>query len=177
MKYDAGYITHYVLDYDPGVPKGIFIGSVVAMCGTVLVLSIAKADRPVLVRNTSLVCAGLYALLVLGVTVLSRSSSPESTVILRPFWSYAVLYNRLLAELILNVLLFIPLGFLVGGANIGFLKACAAGCGLSIAIEVTQWLTQRGICNIDDVIHNTIGCALGYGILRLGSFVMTACVR
>jgi glycopeptide antibiotics resistance protein len=41
------------------------------------------------------------------------------------------------------------------------------GCLLSAAIEILQLLTRRGVCNIDDVIHNTIGCAIGYGIFRL----------
>ena len=38
------------------------------------------------------------------------------------------------------------------------------GSILSIAIEALQFLMMRGFSEIDDVIHNTLGCMIGYGL-------------
>jgi glycopeptide antibiotics resistance protein len=86
-----------------------------------------------------------------------------------PFWSYDVLNYKIIAQLILNVLMFVPIGFLLGTImkEIRWMQVMEIGCLLSAAIEILQLLTRRGVCNIDDVIHNTIGCAIGYGIFRL----------
>ena len=38
-----------------------------------------------------------------------------------------------------------------------------AGAGFSLLIECSQFLTNRA-CDIDDLIANTAGCALGYAL-------------
>jgi glycopeptide antibiotics resistance protein len=80
-----------------------------------------------------------------------------------------VLNYNIIAQLILNVLLFVPIGFLLGAIikERRWLQVIEMGCLFSLMIEILQLLTRRGVCNIDDVIHNTIGCAIGYGIFRL----------
>lgn len=60
----------------------------------------------------------------------------------------------------LNILLFIPLGFLVGKKG---WKAVLYGFLLSASIECAQYLFLLGYCEADDVLNNTIGC--GFGIL------------
>ena len=68
-----------------------------------------------------------------------------------------------LMEVLLNVALFVPIGFLLGGImHKGFLKVLLTGCLLSIIIELLQLASGRGICETNDVIHNSIGCMLGY---------------
>lgn len=67
-----------------------------------------------------------------------------------------------------NVPLFVPIGFLLGGiVSKGFVKACPIGCVLSILIELLQFATGRGLCETNDVIHNTVGCLVGYGLTQL----------
>ena len=36
-----------------------------------------------------------------------------------------------------------------------------AGIGLSLAIELLQLITHRGICDIDDFLLNSIGAIIG----------------
>lgn len=68
-------------------------------------------------------------------------------------------------EILLNVALFVPIGFLLGGiVPKGFAKACLIGCVLSVLIELLQLATGRGLCETNDVIHNTVGCMVGYGL-------------
>ena len=42
----------------------------------------------------------------------------------------------------------------------------AAGCGFSALIEVSQLLSLRGT-DVDDVIMNTLGAVLGFGLYKL----------
>ncbi|MFO0583705.1 MAG: VanZ family protein [Anaeromyxobacter sp.] len=79
-----------------------------------------------------------------------------------------------LADLVTNVALFVPLGYLVGlsrGEPSGrvVLRALAAGALLSVAIEVTQWFVPGRYTQLSDVATNAAGAALGallHGALR-----------
>lgn len=46
---------------------------------------------------------------------------------------------------------------------IGFLCSCG--------IELSQLITQRGYCQLDDVVTNTVGMLVGWGIWKLLSSV------
>lgn len=59
-------------------------------------------------------------------------------------------------DIIKNIVLFVPLGFIIGGR-----KGVAIGFILSCGIETTQYFTRLGYCEVDDVLHNTIGTAIG----------------
>ena len=38
------------------------------------------------------------------------------------------------------------------------------GFVFSSVIELSQLVLKRGLCEFDDVFHNTLGCAVGYGV-------------
>ncbi len=38
---------------------------------------------------------------------------------------------------------------------------------ISASIEVSQFVFRKGLCEVDDVIHNVAGCMLGYGVATL----------
>ena len=46
---------------------------------------------------------------------------------------------------------------------IGFLCSCG--------IELSQLITQRGYCQLDDVVTNTVGMLVGWGIWKMLSSV------
>ena len=52
-----------------------------------------------------------------------------------------------------------------------WLMVVIIGCGISVTIESLQFLFMRGFSELDDVMHNTLGCILGY-ILVKGSRLM-----
>jgi glycopeptide antibiotics resistance protein len=68
-----------------------------------------------------------------------------------------------------NLVVFLPMGVLVpsmvGGDRPGW-RVAAASFGLSLAIEVLQGVSGRRVADIDDVILNTIGGVIGYGLWR-----------
>lgn len=72
--------------------------------------------------------------------------------------------------MLLNVVLYIPIGLLLGGLTDKWWKALAVGCLLSMSIELLQLVFRKGLCETDDVIHNTLGALVGmvvyYGISK-----------
>ena len=75
-------------------------------------------------------------------------------------------------EIILNVVLFVPLGFFWGIQSSKWpktwqwLSALILGVCLSATIELLQYSFKKGCVEVDDVIHNTLGCMIGFVLLR-----------
>ena len=120
------------------------------------------------------VCALLlvgWAAVTVFVTLL-RSESGEFAVRqwnLQLFRAWREAYQRFTLQIWLNVLLnialFAPLGFLLPLLTKPFRKwytALGAGFGVSFLIELTQLLTARGMCDVDDLFTNTLGAMLGW---------------
>ena len=164
MKLNPEYIKEYMLNYNIGVPLTMIIGVSLIICTIVLLLFRVKTDRSIFVRQTSFCLLMGYIFLVLCTTIFFREETFEKRYYIHPFWSYSVLYNKLLAQIIMNVFLFIPIGFLVGGAlkKKHLWNALGFGFVLSLFIEVTQLISTRGVFNVDDIIHNTLGCVIGF---------------
>lgn len=98
------------------------------------------------------VLVALYVLIILWITLFSRRPM-ESRIFRGLFWEIEMGYWN---NIIQNILLFIPLGFLIGGK-----RGIIAGVLLSIGIELTQYIFRLGYCELDDVLNNTIGAAIG----------------
>ena len=162
-------VKKYMLQYDVGVPLYVILALLVIVIGIVIGLYLTRKNQSSFIRNSLLTTLGGYLFFVLCTTLFFRESSDTMRYYLIPFWSYDVLNYKVIAQHILNVLMFVPIGFLLGAIMNGrrWLQVIENGCLLSVMIEILQLLTRRGVCNIDDVIHNTIGCAIGYGTFRL----------
>ena len=116
-----------------------------------------------------------YYFLVLCSTVICRASHEERHIEIMPFWNYPDIWNRVdypadLIEVLLNVALFVPIGLLLGGLGFKTKKILLSGICLSGIIEVSQFAFCKGLCETDDVMHNSVGAFLGYlgflGILK-----------
>lgn len=69
-----------------------------------------------------------------------------------------------------NVLMFLPLGFFLPRVFPKLQKlwrtlCCAAA--IMTGVEILQVLTLRGNCDVDDLLLNLLGTAVGYGFFRL----------
>lgn len=118
-----------------------------------------------------LVC---YVVVVLGATMFSRTEAPRGNIRLQPFASYRYAWNsfseRDWRNLILNILMFVPFGFmlpLVFQSFRIFWKTYLAGFLFTLLIEVSQILFQRGVFELDDIMNNLLGAIIGYGFYRL----------
>ena len=75
-----------------------------------------------------------------------------------------------IVNLVGNVVMFVPLGCLlptVWEKLRKFLMTVLAGAGIIVAIELTQLLTLRGSCDVDDLILNLCGIVVGYVLWRI----------
>ena len=65
-----------------------------------------------------------------------------------------------------NIVLFVPIGFLVPAVTgcEKMWKTVSAGIGFSIIIETIQFITSRGCFDLDDVMLNSFGTVVGFGL-------------
>lgn len=116
-----------------------------------------------------------FVVLALNETVFSRVATDDYQFSYVPFWSYEAIMNGrkdLIKEHYLNVAFFIPLGMLVWMVlkKKQWWRALVFGCAVSMLIEVLQLVLKRGMCEFDDVMHNTLGCMVGYGLVKVLAF-------
>lgn len=109
---------------------------------------------------------GLYLLANLYLTLLSRSPKTNRTAAWMPFWSYVETMNgdtELGIQIILNILLYIPLGYLLRFTfpKIKAWQVIAIGCAMSALTETTQLVFKLGLFEWDDMIDNTLGTVIG----------------
>lgn len=138
-----------------------FITSVVLLC-------LYKAGK---IKITQLIVAELLFLflsVVFASTVFTRTPGIRQYELI-PFWSwYEVFVNHskeLLWENILNVLLLFPMGILLKplfGHKMRPFTAFLLGFTVSAVIEISQLVLRRGLFEWDDMLHNGLGCMLGF---------------
>ncbi len=126
----------------------------------------------------------VYIIAVLWITILSRTPSADikvrfDVVFLRQIFrvkfaedgSFSGLkIGRMYWERRLNVLLFIPFGYLicmVWKKLQRWWRTAIAGIAFSMIIETVQLFTSRGWFDLDDLFLNTMGTLIGYGLYRI----------
>lgn len=101
-----------------------------------------------------------YIIFILSETLLFRKPTTGEHLQLELFWSYKVIdvqFNQMLC----NVLLFIPLGILLKLLGLNTRLILLIGFAFSCSIELLQYLLKLGLCELDDVFHNTLGTLMG----------------
>ena len=166
-------IEFYSKTVASGVPIEIYWGLLGLFVVGLLVLFWWQGVKKGLRYGAALLLAE-WMFLVLCAIVIFRETSAERGYNLMPFWSYwdygeHSYFMEMFGENILNVLLFVPIGFLAGCGleRMTFKKVLFFGGGLSVVIELLQFVLKKGFCETDDVIHNVLGCLIGYGLWRV----------
>ncbi|UPS45281.1 VanZ family protein [Prevotella sp. E15-22] len=159
----------YILSLINDIPHGFYEGALSILCVGLVVFLVWKGKqagqyiaRLILIEFTVLI---YYSTIICRATKVSREYN------FTLFWSYEK--PELFVENIMNVVVFVPIGLLLG-AGIKDLKwwyALLIGFCLSSLIEILQFVFKKGFAEFDDVMHNTIGCIVGY-ILVKGSRLM-----
>ncbi|MGN0406568.1 MAG: VanZ family protein [Bariatricus sp.] len=144
------------------------------ICFAVLFL-VAVIVAGYLLRRKMIVCsqaiAGLLLILYIGIvfasTVFTRMPAAQHQYKLALFWSWREVFqgNReLLEENLLNMILLLPMGFLLPFAvhkRVSWWQGFLAGFALAFVIEICQLVFCRGLFEWDDMVHNGLGCMVG----------------
>ena len=160
------------------------------------VLARALAHRRRLLRNIAFALLTLYLLVNLYETLLFREITSHPKFQLSLFWSYRAAFGlykpgqgygfyitsgKLLKQIILNILFYIPLGYLLPFAWPKLAEGKPAsskkrrpcklhpfpwvvvliGLALSVATEFTQLFFKLGLFEFDDIFNNALGCFIG----------------
>ncbi len=120
-------------------------------------------------RMMRLFCFAAYIYIVIGITILSRSESGTRGASFELFRTFRNTFSAR-KQIYENALMFVPYAVLLYGLARTFRRwwvTLLMGVGSSLLIEVTQWVTQTGYFEVDDILTNTAGMALGYLMCRI----------
>ena len=113
----------------------------------------------------------VYLIYTFYLTVVSRESSGKD--IIRTEWfrdNIIVFFTN--SQNLLNILLFVPIGCLVGLATKKYKLVYAVLVGLFVSetIECSQLIWKKGTFDVNDLMNNTIGALVG-GVIAVAIMV------
>lgn len=131
-------------------------------------MSIQKEARKTANKRRQVILIFISLFCVLFITLLSRVPTLTRTIHLIPLWSFTSHGHG--RQILLNIALFIPLGYFLASSFEStrhprvwpIITALATSAG----IELTQFLTYRGMLDVDDLISNCCGAAVGLLIYK-----------
>lgn len=160
----------YVISLYQDIPQEVYEGLLSIFCIGLVVFIAWKGFKTGLRYSATLLLIE-YIFLLFCSTVIFRAVSATRQYDFHPFWSYS--RPDLLIENIMNVIVFIPVGMMLGSllrVKGSWAIALLIGCSISLTIESLQFLFIKGFSELDDVMHNTLGCMIGYGIYALARY-------
>lgn len=119
---------------------------------------------------------GIYLLFLLYATLFSRTAREEYSYRVEPLIMLRQAFTmgngiklenpQALEGIVVNLLLTLPLGYLLPQwRSLSAVRTTILGAGVSLSVELIQLTTRLGMFEVDDLIFNTMGVALGYGLL------------
>lgn len=109
------------------------------------------------------VCA---VLLILYMTIYSRSEAAKEAILI-PFYSFILAREQpeLYRSMLMNIFLFVPIGlslpFVLSKKKHSIIMTMITAFLFSASIEAIQYYFALGLCEVDDVIMNTLGAMIG----------------
>ncbi len=160
-------VLHFLINQ---IMPGVIPAVVLAIIALVVCLA-RKAPRAKTVYWTLFAA---YAGFVIGETVLNPSFVPgeySSGVNLVPFRDLIYYTRRRLSwyfwQALLNIVLFVPYGVFLKIGRRKLWVSALIGFGSSLLIEAVEYVTNRGVFDVDDLILNTLGVVIGCLLMSL----------
>ena len=133
-------------------------------------------------RRIKLLFFIVYCFFIVCYTLLARKQGAYHKADMRFMWAYREMllghpkWKTDVLQNIFNILFFVPFGISFPQIMAKRLTSLFRGgewlavmvCGLvfSTFIEITQYAARLGLCELDDVICNSLGALAGYELLR-----------
>ena len=118
----------------------------------------------------SRVLLAVYLIFTFYLTVVSRASSSNDSIRTEWLEGYKSFHDvYAISENYLNILLFVPIGCLVGlvARKYRLIYAVLVGLFVSETIECAQLIWHKGTFDVNDLMNNTIGAMIG-GLIAVG---------
>ena len=131
--------------------------------------------HPIMLKRFKTVLLVVYGFIYLYLTLINRTPASSPRLELTPLWSYQKAWTgdaMMREEIILNILLFVPLGYLLCFSGLGWWKVVLVGVCLSLTTEVVQYVTRLGLCELDDLFSNGLGTLIGIGVYNGYEIIM-----
>ena len=137
----------------------------------------SRVKRHLPVRIIISVLLGIYLMIYIYLTFAYRRPTKTPNLNLELLWSYReafqliplkIIKRTLARQIVLNILLTVPPGLLLPilltKAKHPYCLTVIIICIMSIMTEILQYFTCLGLCEMDDVLNNLIGCFFGIGV-------------
>lgn len=147
----------YILTLYHDIPSYVYEGLLSVFCIGAVVLVLWKGRKSA--RLVSRLLLVEYTFLIYCSTFFFRETQPFRLYKLDLFWHFNAPY--LIPEIIMNIVVFVPLGFLIASQRCGWLVTIVTGFLMSVSIEMLQFAFKCGSCDVDDIINNTLGAMIG----------------
>lgn len=161
----------YIIDLYHDVPTSVYEGLLSVFClGSVVLIALKGFSKGL--KFSAAMLAIEYVILIYCATIIFREYSENVGYDFVPFWSYEAIENGrndLIAENIMNVVVFVPVGLLLSCVShrLKWWMVLLIGLGISLSIEALQYFFHKGFSEFDDIFHNTLGCAIGIMIVAV----------
>ena len=146
-----------------------------------------NVSKKTLIVGAVFVC---YLVVLIGATLLGRFGGwvdPKYVSVFRRFQlfsSYREAWNDFSyiewRNLILNIFIFVPMGFLLPVLSNKFSKywkTYLMGLCVTVLIEFLQLITYRGVFEADDILNNLMGTMIGYGVYKIVAYVIDKIIK
>ncbi len=135
-----------------------------ALCISAWVIFIRRGSFRIKVKWMLGVMFVEYLTLLLCFTVFFRKESEDHVIRYELFHDYLVNNMQLLRDALMNIVIFIPIGFCssVFLKHPKWVKILLISGILSCSIEFSQYIFSRGYCDANDIMNNCIGGLFGW---------------
>ena len=111
---------------------------------------------------------GAYCVFIVWYTLFTRKASLTHSIDMRFMWSYREMlagdinWKKDVIQNLLNIAFFVPFGIFFPLKK--WIVVLISAFAFSVLIEATQYIFRLGLCELDDVICNTLGAMIGFWI-------------
>jgi len=156
--------------YSQSINTIIAVMIVLLVMWTIVAVCFQKHKKPWCVINAVLAVLSLAA--ILYITIIKREADSSHTMPFIRTIEHIRQQPELIREMVMNAFLFFPFGLTAPFALSSCLKndekgrkavliTIASALLLSSSIELIQYLSNFGNCELSDIVMNTLGAAIG----------------
>lgn len=169
-------IINFFINYLPKWTAAQFaVFGLICIVLYVLAIVVSKKKNYNVFKVTLAFVLAVYLILVYSSAVFSRDviDTADEGGVLMPFWGYKLpmkfFPKQIIKQIIMNILMLMPIGmvFSIVINKKSFAVTVMSAFLCSLSIELLQLLMHRGYFEFDDLMHNTLGAALGWLIVFL----------